>query len=223
MSVRSVAFAIAMVLLSSCAMLRDNVKGSFACQAPQGSCAPSSIIDDAALQAIASEDTTMIRGGMIDRGPGGRASAEVPAGTASKVRRTAGVQPAPRPQTSRVLRIVFPAHVDRYGRLHEAAAVQVALSESAIMPTLAERDGAALASSTRDLLGLAADAPELTLDGAASLTPAVPPAIPSHAAAGSRSAIQPESPVEAIKAEVAAVLAPARKAPDLPVATVQVP
>lgn len=213
----------AVLLLSSCAMLRDNVKGSFACQAPQGSCAPSSIIDDAALQAIASVDAVMISGGMIDRGRGGRAPAEVPAWSASKVRRTAGIQPTRPPQTSRVLRIVFPAHVDRYGRLHEAAVVQVALSDPATMPTLAERDGTAPTSSTRDLLGLAADAPELTFDGAASLTPAVPPAIPSHAAAGSRSAIQPESPVEAIKAEVAAVLAPARKAPDLPVATVQVP
>lgn len=223
MTARHLVLAGAVLLLPSCALLRDNVKGSFACQAPQGSCAPSSIIDDAALQTIASEDAAMISGGRIDRGPRGRASAEVPAVATSKLRRTAGILPAPPLQTSRVLRIVFPAHVDRYGRLHEAAAVQVSLAAPEPMPTLAEGNGTAPTSSTRDLLGLAADAPELVLGDAAPPALAVPPAISPQAAVVSKPPLPPASPVEAIKAEVAAVLAPARKAPDLPVATVQVP
>lgn len=116
MTARHLVFAGAVLLLSGCAMLRDNVKGSFACQAPQGTCAPSSIIDDAALQAIASEDAGSPRGGMIDRG-----RAEALARPALKAGRATRAQLAP-PPGSRVLRIVFPAHVDRYGRLHEAAA-----------------------------------------------------------------------------------------------------
>jgi conjugal transfer pilus assembly protein TraV len=214
------AFAfVGMLLLSGCAMLRDNVKGSFACQTPQGTCAPSSIIDDAALQAIASEDAGPTSGGLIRD----RAHAEVPTGPSSKGRRTARMQPAPPPQTSRVLRIVFPAHVDRYGRLHETAAVQVPLSDPELMPTLAERDGRAPTSSTRDLLGLAADAPEFGLGEAAPPAPAISSAISPQAAVVTKPGMSAPSPVDAIKAEVAAVLAPARKAPDLPVATVQAP
>ncbi|NML95116.1 hypothetical protein [Novosphingobium olei] len=212
------AFAVAgMLLLSGCAMLRDNVKGSFACQAPQGTCAPSSTIDDAALQAIASEDSGPPSGGMIDRG-----RAEASARPASKPRWAARTQMGA-PHGSRVLRIVFPAHVDRYGQLHEAAAVQVPLSDLEPVPTLVEREGVAASGTTRDLLGLAADAPELALDGAAPPAPGVPPAATAQAAAVTTSTMPTASPVEAIKAEVAAALAPARKAPDLPVATVQTP
>lgn len=212
------AFAVAgMLLLSGCAMLRDNVKGSFACQAPQGTCAPSSTIDDAALQAIASEDAGPPSGGMIDRG-----RAEASSRPASKARWAARTQIGA-PHGSRVLRIVLPAHVDRYGQLHEAAAVQVPLSDLDPLPTLAEQEGGAPTGTTRDLLGLAADAPELAPGEAAPPAPAVPLAIPPQAAPVSKPAMPTASPVEVIKAEVAAVLAPARKAPDLPVATVQAP
>lgn len=217
MTAQHFVFAGAVLLLSSCAMLRDNVKGSFACQAPQGSCAPSSIIDDAALQAILSEDAGLPSGDTIDR-----RRAEASAKPTSKSRLAARTQMGA-PHGSRVLRIVFPAHVDRYGRLHEVAAVQVPLSDLEPAPTLAEREGVALADKTRDLLGLAADAPELALDGVAPSAHAVPSGNPPKAVPASKPAIPAASPVEVIKAEVAAVLAPARKAPDLPVATVQVP
>ncbi len=208
MTARPLVFASTLLLLSGCAMLRDNVKGSFACQAPQGSCAPSSIIDDAALQAIASEDAGPPSGGMIDR-----SRDEASAKPVSKARLAARTQMGA-PQGSRVLRIVFPAHVDRYGHLHEAAAVQVSLSNPEPLPSFAERDGTAPTSSTRDLLGLAADAPP---------APAVSPAISPQGAVVNKPGMPARSPVDAIKAEVAAILAPARKASDLPVATVQVP
>lgn len=217
MTARPVVFATTLLLLSGCAMLRDNVKGSFACQAPQGTCAPSSTIDDAALQAIAGEETAAPSAGSI-----GRARAEASARPASKAGLAARTQMGA-PHGSRVLRIVFPAHVDRYGRLHEAAAVQVPLSDLDPMPTLAEQEGVARMGMTRDLLGLAADAPELALGEAAPPAPVVPLAIPPQAAVVSKPAMPSATPVDAIKAEVAAALAPARKAPDLPVATVQAP
>jgi hypothetical protein len=49
---RFVAFVVLM-LLSSCADLKTNVSGSFACGAPQGTCAPTMSIDDGALAKIA--------------------------------------------------------------------------------------------------------------------------------------------------------------------------
>jgi conjugal transfer pilus assembly protein TraV len=206
-----------LLLLSGCAMLRDNVKGSFACQAPQGTCAPSSTIDDAALQAILTEDAAP-----IDHASTRRGRAEASARPASKARWAARTQMGT-PHGSRVLRIVFPAHVDRYGQLHEAAAVQVPLSDPEPVPTLAEQEGVAPTGTTRDLLGLAAEAPELALGEVAPQASSVPSAIPPQAAPVSKPAMPAASPVEVIKAEVAAVLAPARKAPDLPVATVQAP
>jgi len=217
MTARVIACAGALVLLSGCAMLRDNVKGSFACEAPQGTCAPSSIIDDAALQAIASQEAGPPSADVIDRG-----RAQASARPVSKARRAARTQVGAL-QGSRVLRIVFPAHVDRYGQLHEAAAVQVPLSDPEPVSSLAERAGGAASGKTRDLLGLATEAPELALGEAAPQASSAASAIAPQAAPASKPAKPGAALVEAIKADVAAVLAPARKAPDLPVGTVQVP
>jgi conjugal transfer pilus assembly protein TraV len=47
--------AVGVLVLSSvagCSMFHSNIKGGFACSAPDGSCAPTTIIDDGALRAI---------------------------------------------------------------------------------------------------------------------------------------------------------------------------
>ena len=41
----SMALAAPLLLASGCASLGGNVKGSFACRAPEGTCAPTSAID----------------------------------------------------------------------------------------------------------------------------------------------------------------------------------
>jgi len=87
--------------VSGCATLGSNIEGNFTCRAPRGDCAPSRVIDARAAAVIeggtAAQDLARIRAGV-----GGGDTA-----------RTA----------ERTLRIVFPAHVDEAGTLHDEAAV----------------------------------------------------------------------------------------------------
>lgn len=85
--------------VAGCATLGGNVKGDFACRAPEGSCAPTTLIDSAAMR---------------------EADASEPARTPPANISTAG---------GRSLRIVISAHRDAAGRDHEARVVHVALPD----------------------------------------------------------------------------------------------
>ena len=109
----------ALLALAGCTTLGTNISGSFACGAPgDGTCAPATVIDDRALAQI-SGDASYIPAGPFrpapaDMGPGiiaASASGQAPA-------------VAPVPVGQKVLRIVFPAHVDRSGRYHETSIVR---------------------------------------------------------------------------------------------------
>ena len=112
---------LALVTLSSlggCAtLLGGNVKGSFACSAPGGTCAPTQVIDDGALGSTASDPATPVSSG--DPALGG------------SFQRTALGAQAPLRTGERVLRIVFPPRVDRAGRYREAYAVHAVVNRSA--------------------------------------------------------------------------------------------
>lgn len=85
--------------LSACTTFGTNVSGEFTCRAPQGDCAPSHVID-------------------------ARATAELGEGASSHqlARVRAGVAAGDTGRTlERTLRIVFPAHVDEAGTLHDEA------------------------------------------------------------------------------------------------------
>lgn len=98
--------------LSGCASLNANIKGDFACRAPGGMCAPTSKIDDQALAMISGADPEAMPAGVIDP-------------NALPDRRLIPVIASASPARTRekVLRIVFPAHVDRSGRYREASAI----------------------------------------------------------------------------------------------------
>ncbi len=98
---------VAAPLLAGCATLGGNVEGDFACRAAEGSCAPTSMIDDAAIHAEA---------------PGARHTASAAA------RGAAGMLLEP---TLRRLQIVIAAFRDEAGREHEARVVQAVLPEPA--------------------------------------------------------------------------------------------
>lgn len=86
-------------LASGCATFGTNVEGDFTCRAPKGGCAPTHVIDAKAT---------------------GNRSAEVL--TQSDVRQRSGVVDADTARTAeRTLRVVFPAHVDEAGTLHDEA------------------------------------------------------------------------------------------------------
>lgn len=93
--------------LVACATLGTHVKGNFACQAPGGTCAPTSVIDDQALQQLVGDPV-----GATPAGP----YVAPPAARSPVIAARAGVD--------KVLRVVFPAYTDRQGRLHEASAIQ---------------------------------------------------------------------------------------------------
>lgn len=105
----------ALLLLAGCATLGTNVNGSFACSAPDGICAPSSVIDDRALALIA-----------------GEASETAPARAAGEpsLLRSRALPPGQVALAEqKTLRIVFPAHVDALGRYHEQSAVRALVDQ----------------------------------------------------------------------------------------------
>ncbi len=105
------AYIAALPLLASCSTLGGNVGGDFACRAPEGTCAPTTAIDAAAIDATASGPLTSgsAAGGIV-RGSDRQFVAEA---------------------SERTLRIVIAARRDDAGRVHEARVVQVTLPEPA--------------------------------------------------------------------------------------------
>lgn len=105
--------------LTGCTTMGGNIKGSFACSAPEGVCAPSSTIDDRALAMISGDaGDTMIQ----PAGP-----VQVPR-TEGRGFQTAALT-SPARTHERVLRIVFPAQIDASGRLHEQTAVHAVVEQ----------------------------------------------------------------------------------------------
>ena len=98
---RVLASACLALLTSACATFGTNIEGDFTCRAPKGNCAPSHAID-----ARATEDMTAAG----SHQNANRASVPVAAGDRART-------------SERTLRIVFPAHVDETGTLHDDAVV----------------------------------------------------------------------------------------------------
>lgn len=98
---RKIALSLAAIVsLGACTHLGTNVSGEFACRAPGGQCEPLGVIDARATRAIAAGDSD--------------------APKPSKPR--LGIAGADTARTGeRTLRVVFPAHVDGSGTLHEEA------------------------------------------------------------------------------------------------------
>jgi conjugal transfer pilus assembly protein TraV len=86
-------------VLTGCTTFGTNVQGDFSCRAPKGDCAPSHVIDARATSELerngSSHELARVRAG-VAAGDTGRTS-------------------------ERTLRIVFPAHVDEVGTLHDEA------------------------------------------------------------------------------------------------------
>lgn len=193
--------------LGGCASFGGNVKGSFSCAAPDGICAPTSTIDDRALAMISGDAngaSTTPAGPYIDTAPKARGYRAA----ASDVRTPVQQVDAGRTQ-ERVLRIVFQPYIDERGRLHEASAVHAVVARGewqqqalATATPIPERNAIATLQRPETLVEAVdrADPPDTVV---ASIDPNLPdPAM--VAAARARKA----DPVDAIKADVAARLAP---------------
>lgn len=206
------AAAVAAVSLSGCTFLNPNVKGSFNCRAPNGTCSPTTSIDDRALAEIASGAPGAAQpvGTFDTLAPEPQpqnASARLAAARRTPVPVSAAGTAAPVRSNERVLRIVFPAHVDRFGRFVEASAVHTVVEQGAWLPA----DPAATApepvrlSERPSLTDFASAAPELSfadLDGSRGQEPATddpanlasPPTPPRPSGAASARLLPPGAP-----------------------------
>ena len=93
------------MVLGACTTLGSNIEGSFACRAPGGTCAPTTVIDSGAIGQAGASDAPAIPA---------RATANSHAANQSG---------------ARTLRIVIAATRDAAGRTHEARVVHVPLPE----------------------------------------------------------------------------------------------
>ncbi|MEQ1552358.1 hypothetical protein [Sphingorhabdus sp.] len=106
------AVCLAALPLAACAtLLGGNVKGNFSCSAPGGTCAPSTVIDDAALATIQNARPMTPTSGPWPQ-PQMRGEGKIITASGGVVHRD-----------RRVVKVVFPSYVDQRGYLHEARVV----------------------------------------------------------------------------------------------------
>lgn len=126
------------VFLAGCTTFGTNINGKFNCgPAGEGSCAPATVIDDRALAEITGDAS------YVPAGPYRAPVGEMKPGT---VALAAGPQTMVVPGQQKVLRIVFPAHVDQAGRYHETSVVNAVVDNGAWMQASAPL-GASLAQT----------------------------------------------------------------------------
>jgi conjugal transfer pilus assembly protein TraV len=216
--------------------LGSNIKGSFSCSAPGGTCAPSTVIDDQALSVIQNARPMTPSGPYFQ--PSARRAAPDSARAPSGRGRMAATGEGMVQRERRVLKVVFPSYVDGAGNLHEPRVVHTVADEGAWMQLSSGEPNAGDQLVGRSAAPAAR--PDTLVD--ASPLPSLPPAIAvpmavsatSQAMTATPAAAGPPdprivaearargpmralpSPVDAIKAEVQARLAQTPKAPGSP-------
>lgn len=192
--------------LSGCMSLGGNVKGDFACRAPDGICAPSGTIDDRALALISGEEGDRM---IAPAGPYVEPPAE-----------GRGYQKASSPVRTRerVLRIVFPAQIDASGRLHEQSAVHAVVergewAEALAGNAVAQTPDEVSASAGRDTLLAAVERAEPPMIETLAVDPDLPTpeAVSMARAAGNGGEVQSPDPVGDIKDQVSRTLTTPRR------------
>lgn len=124
---RSAYLAAPLLLTLSACVTGGNIKGDFQCKAPGGTCAPMSSIDAAAIASIGSFRSVSDPG--ID-------TPTVPRGVAGPVLADGSAPPR---TSDRVLRVVFPAHIDSDGIYREESAAHAVVENAAWADALGAR------------------------------------------------------------------------------------
>ena len=219
------ALGLAATQLAACTSLfGGNIKGSFACSAPKGTCAPSTVIDDQALSVIQNA-RPMTPAGPYMRSPTAArptTAAYVPTGSGRITPAQGGMVHRER----RMLRVVFPSFVDGGGNLHEPRIVHALVDDGAWMqlsgsePTAIDQIEGRMASlaSAAFISPPLPDAETLPSDLSPAPevkpAPAGPPSPEAVAAARAKgAALKAGSAIDAIRAEVQSRLAQTAKAP----------
>ncbi|GGD82186.1 hypothetical protein [Croceicoccus mobilis] len=189
-----VAAALAVLAATSgCTTFGTNVNGSFRCEAPDGVCAPSTVIDDEALARIDYTSTDLLS----PAGP-----YQIDEGLPASGVIVADAAPVSRTPPSYTLDVVFPGYVDVSGQQHARSSVQTEV----FLPGRGDAVDAVLARADRGgpagLLAAAESAPSFL-----AIAPVREPAQSPVAVA--QAEVRPD-PVERIKSEVQTTLASSR-------------
>lgn len=166
------AAVLALALTAGCSAVQSNVRGGFACSAPGGTCAPSTVIDDAALSTIPSvgqRDASTrgkVEGADLVLGEGEEAE-QAPIlvkGHQTATRRDGGGDRSAAPAVH-ALRIVYPTYRDRDGHAHPRRLAYAPVDTSAWAAALKGRGSLAVSANqprlSEGLLGAALNAPPL--------------------------------------------------------------
>lgn len=117
------ALGLAATQLAACtSLLGGNIKGNFACSAPGGTCAPSTVIDDQALAVIQNARPMVPTSGPYFQ-PQVRPYRQSARFMQSGNGRIAAAGPGVAHREHRVLKVVFPSYVDGSGNFHEPRVV----------------------------------------------------------------------------------------------------
>ena len=199
------------LFLAGCTTFGTNINGKFNCgPAGEGSCSPATVIDDRALAEITGDAS------YVPAGPYRAPVREMQPGT---VAFAAASQTAVVPGQQKVLRIVFPAHVDRAGRYHETSVVNAVVDNGAWMQASASH-GAALAQTVNltvnpEILSQLGDEVGVGGDAAGSGTARISmndPGMPSaEAVAAARARGSAKAAKSAVGGDAAPVDAPANR------------
>lgn len=212
--------------LAACTSLfGGNIKGSFACSAPGGTCAPSTVIDDQALSVIQNARPMTPAGPYIRQPAAAKpvTAAFTPSGSGRLTSAGSGMVHRER----RVLKVVFPSFVDGVGNLHEPRIVHAVVDDGAWMelssgePNIGEQvEGRAVSLAQAAFVPTPVGPAPVVQDAsappaiAADAAPAGPPRPEAVAAARAKAAaLQSGNAIDAIRAEVQARLAHTPKAP----------
>ena len=219
------AVGLAATQLAACTSLfGGNIKGSFACSAPGGTCAPSTLIDDQALSVIQNARPMTPAGPYIRQPATAKAIAAsyVPSGSGRLASAGDGMVHRER----RVLKVVFPSFVDGGGNLHEPRIVHAVVDDGAWMqlssgePNLGDQvEGRAISFASAAYSPPPVAPAPISESAVAPVAAQVdtPPSLPSPeavaAARAKAAALKSGNAVDAIRAEVQARLAHTAKAP----------
>ncbi len=152
-----------------------NIKGDFQCSAPGGTCAPMSTIDAAAISGI---------GSFRSIGEPGIEGQNVPRGIAGPVLADGT---APARTSDRVLRVVFPAHIDADGIYREQSAAHAVVENGAWAEALGGKP-----VNPRDVPALRAAGVVPAIPTAPSALATLDEIVAARAAQAGRKALEPE-------------------------------
>ena len=170
---------VALVGTSGCMTKLTHMHGDFACRAPNGTCAPMSVIDNAAIAGMGGVPSTAMRSGLVS-----------PVGSGIGALQYASVLGGQPQRTSdRVLTVVFPAYVDESGTFHEESVARAVVEHGSWVRDVPGVSG----DSAAGVVSAAAAAPSAKPVRLASLDEAVavvsarlPKPVAATADAGSR-------------------------------------